>query len=238
MRAEGWWSALDHIFAWSLTHIHQCNQQSLKILKGFQQYANDLFLHQFPGCFSLLNMQHIIMFYINSPFKSYHVILRQPKILAAFCVKELMCKWGGVAHHKTASMGFKTLQVVALGFSVTSVAANNEGRGGGELNSIVLSSWGNANPFLSGLYSSEGKTDSVPKRQFFIIHNVCWWARVGLHLPFNVIRIVALKGISQQSPSTLWWASWRSLSRHRLGPFLLNKTERQGAGGSGTCPGH
>ena len=34
------------------------------------------------------------MFYINPPFKSYHVILRQTTILAAFCIKELMCKWG------------------------------------------------------------------------------------------------------------------------------------------------
>lgn len=141
MGAEGWWSALDHIFAWSLAHIHQCTQQSLEILKGFQQYANDHFLHQFPRCFSLLNMQHIIMFYINPPFKSYHVVFRQLTILAAFCIKELMCKWGGSLSQSTIS-GLRDLvggsawtkyifyqEKEGFVFSMTSVAASNERRG-------------------------------------------------------------------------------------------------------------
>lgn len=57
-------------------------------------------------------------------------------------------------------------------FSVTNVAASDEGRGGGQSDGMVLRSWGNVDPFPTHLYSSEGKTDSIPKRQRLIPRNV------------------------------------------------------------------
>lgn len=43
------------------------------------------------------------MFYINLPFKSYHVILRQRTVLAAFRIQGVMCKWGGSPSESTVN---------------------------------------------------------------------------------------------------------------------------------------
>lgn len=232
MRAEGWWSALDHIFAWSLVHIHQCIQQSLKILKGFQQYANDLFLHQFPGCFSLLNMQHIIMFYINPPFKSYHVILRQPTILAAFCIEELMCKWGGSLSENTIN----GLQDLVDGSACTKYIFYQEKEGfvfpvtKGEVavSQTTLCSAPGATSIHFRLTYIVLRAKLTPSQKDSFSSPVMSTSGQGWALStpcpclhFNVIRIAPLKGISQQSPTTLWCVSWRRLSERELAPFLL-----------------
>lgn len=236
MRGEGWWSALDHIFAWSLTHIHQCTQQSLKILKGFQQYANDLFLHQFPGCFSLLNMQHIIMFYINPPFKPYHVILRQPMILAAFCIKGLMCKWGGSLAESTINGP----QDVVGGGACTKYIFCQEKR---DLSFL----WLMLQPVTKGEVA---------------VNQTAWCSAPGAMLIHSRLTYTVLRAKLTPSPKDsvsspvmstsgqewvflclLMWSGlhlWRASPSHPPPcwlPFCWNKTERWGPGGSGTCPG-